>query len=119
MPDINNVTAILVALGTIFGGVALRYVDHWLTKKKQGLDEGVAWRKELREEVNTQKGEIDQLEAALDHWKGLYYDLREQYALLKVQLEIALSKIRREADHAQEMLPDPKELPPPPPAPKG
>lgn len=112
MPAIDNLTAILVFLGTVFGGVGLRYLDHWLTRRKASLDEGAAWRKELRDEVNTQKSEIDKLEAELDRWKGLYYDLRDQYALLKVQLEIALDRIRKEASRAEQILP--QSLPPPP-----
>jgi chromosome segregation ATPase len=111
--DIDSVTALLVAGGTVFGGIALRYVDHWLTKRKSTLDEGAAWRKELRDEVTAQKNEIEELEKQLDHWKVLYYDLREQYGLLKVQLEEAMSRIRREATRAEKMLPDPNKLPPP------
>ncbi len=106
-------SAILVFLGTVLGGVGLRYIDHLLTRKKQTLDEGAAWRKELREESNSRKLEIDELEAEVEKWRTMYYDLREQYALLKVQLEIALMQIKREADNAQQMLPDPLELPPP------
>lgn len=111
MPDIDP--TILVFLGTVFGGVGLRYVDHWLTRKKATIDEGAAWRAELRQENVNQKSEIDELEKRVEYWRDLYYDLRDAYALLKVQLEIALSKIKTEASKAEKILPSPKELPPP------
>lgn len=115
MPDIDP--AILVFLGTVFGGVGLRWVDHWLTKRKSTLDEGAAWRKEQREEIIAQDAKIEKLQADVIHWRDLYYDLREAYALLKVQLELALSKIKRQADDARDILPDPDDLPPPHPDP--
>lgn len=110
MPDIDP--AILVFLGTVFGGVGLRWVDHWLKKRKDTLDEGVAWRKEQREEIVAQDAKIEKLEAEVVRWRDLYYDLREAYALLKVQLELALSKIKHQADDARDMLPNPEDLPP-------
>jgi hypothetical protein len=106
-------SAWLVLLGTIFGGVGLRYIDHWLTRRKTSLDEGAAWRREQREEISGLKGDKDQLEAEVIKWRDLYYDLREAYALLKVQLEIALARIRKEADDAGQILPDPRKLPHP------
>lgn len=115
MFDAIDPSAWLVLLGTIFGGAGLRYVDHWLTRRKTSLDEGAAWRQEQRQEISGLKAENDKLEAEVTRWRDLYYDLREAYALLKVQLEVALSKIRREADQAEHMLPDPNKLPGPPP----
>jgi hypothetical protein len=110
MPDIDP--AILIFLGTVFGGVGLRWVDHWLTKRKSSMDEGAAWRKEQREEILSQDAKIEKLQVERDKWRDLYYDLREAYALLKVQLELALSKIKRQADDARDMLPEPDKLPP-------
>jgi hypothetical protein len=115
MPDIDP--AILVFLGTVFGGVGLRWVDHWLTKRKGLIEEGTAWRKEQREEIVAQDIKIERLEAEVTKWRDLYYDLREAYALLKVQLELALSKIKRQADDTRDLLPDPDDLPPPHPDP--
>lgn len=100
-------TAWLVLIGTLFGGAGLRYVDHWLSKRKVALDEGAAWRKELREEVTAQKTEIDDLEAQVEVWRAKYYDLRDAYTELKVQLELALHRIKAEANRAEKILPDP------------
>ena len=110
MPDLDP--SLWIFFGTVVGTVGLRWLDHWLTRRKTTLDEGAAWRKELREELGIQKQEIDQLEAQVEHWRSLYYDLKEAYTLLKVQLEFALAKIRDEAARAESILPDPKELPP-------
>jgi hypothetical protein len=112
-------SAILIFLGTVLGGVGLRYIDHLLTRKRQTLDEGAAWRKELRDESNARKQEIDELEAEVDKWRTMYYDLRDKYTLLKVQLELALTQIKNDADVAKNILPDPAELPPPHDHPEG
>lgn len=106
-------SAILIFLGTVMGGAGLRYIDHLLTRKRQTLDEGAAWRKELRDESQARKQEIEELEDEVDKWRAMYYDLRDQYAMLKVQLEVALTQIKNDADSARNMLPDPTALPPP------
>ena len=111
MPELDP--SVWIFLGTVVGTIGLRWLDHWLTKRKTNLDEGAAWRKELREELGMHKSEIDKLEEQVEHWRSLYYDLKEAYTLLKVQLEFALAKIKDEADKAGAILPDPKELPPP------
>ena len=101
-----TVTAVV---GTIFGGVGLRLVEHWLSRNKVRVDDAARIRDELRLEITAQREEIKQLEDDVDKWKNEYYDLRDKYVQIQTELTLALQRIKEEAEKAgiHEPLTDP------------
>jgi uncharacterized coiled-coil DUF342 family protein len=109
----------IALIGTLAGGVGLKFAEHWLGRSKVKVDEASKIRDELRLEITAQRQEIKDLETEADKWKKEYYDLREKYMTLQTELTLALQQIRQQAITAEgkaseisEKLPPP--LPPPP-----
>jgi len=90
----------IALIGTLCGGIGLKLLEYWLGKSKVKIDEATKLRDELRDELNNTRDEIKGLEAEVDKWKGLYYDLRDKYSDLNTQYLIALEKIKKEAEEA-------------------
>lgn len=96
MPHLDP--AWIALIGTLFGGIGLKVLEHWLGKSKVKVDEASRLRDELRIEINAQREEIKQLEAEVDKWRKDYYDLRDKYATLNTEYIIALERIKKEAE---------------------
>lgn len=92
---------IIALIGTIFGGVGLKLVEHWLGRSKIKVDDAARIRDELRLEITAQRAEIKQLEADVDKWREEYYNLRDKYVALQTELTLALQSIRNEAVKAE------------------
>lgn len=90
----------IALIGTIFGGVGLKVLEHWLGKSKVKIDEASKLRDELRIEITAQREEIKALESEVDRWRKDYYDLRDKYATLNTEYLIALERIKKEAEKA-------------------
>lgn len=87
--------------GTVFGGVGLKVVEHWLGRAKEREDANIAMREELRIELSHLRDRLAQsaqeeqrLEALVDKWQGAYYDLRDEKQRLVTELMIALEKLK-------------------------
>lgn len=94
----------IALIGTLFGGVALKVTDHWLSKAKNSSDDAKQIREELRSQITSQKEEINTLEDEVNEWRSKYYDLRDSYIKVQTELQIALEKIKREAEEADRKL---------------
>lgn len=90
----------IALIGTLAGGVGLKVAEHWLGRNRVKIDDASRIRDELRIEISAQRDEIRELEAAVDKWRSEYYNLRDQYSKLQVELTLALQNM--------------KKLPPPP-----
>lgn len=104
----------IALIGTVVGGVGLKVIEHWLGRNKVKTDDATQIRDELRQEITALRGEIKQLEADVDKWREQYYALMEKYLTKQTQLDIALQKIKDEAEAAlirakiaDEILPPP------------
>lgn len=86
--------------GTIFGGAGLELTKRWLNRSKDKDDTATLFRKELRDDLVSIKGELEGVERELDTWKEKYYTLYEKYLSVKGQLETALREIQRDANSA-------------------
>lgn len=91
----------IALIGTIFGGVGLKVLEHWLGKSKVKIDEAANLRNELRVEITAQREEIKALETEVNKWRADYYDLRDKYATLNTEYLITLEKLRMELDEAK------------------
>lgn len=91
----------IAGLCTAGGGVLVLLTEHWLSKRKRGIDEYVLHRDELRDEIKRLREEVEKLEDEVDKWRADYYDLRDQYIQVKTELQIALEGIKREAAKAE------------------
>lgn len=78
----------IALIGTVFGGVGLKVVDHYLSKNKVRIDDAARIRDELRIEITTLREDITKIEAERDKWRADYYDLRDKIADLQVQITL-------------------------------
>lgn len=102
----------IALIGTLFGGVVLKVTEHWLGKNKNSSDDAKQIREELRSQITSQKEEINSLEDEVNEWRSKYYDLRDSYIKVQTELQIALEKIKREAEEADRKLQQTDPTPP-------
>jgi hypothetical protein len=95
---------ILALIGTIFGGVGLKLVETWLGRAKVKQDDAAQIRGELRQQLTAQREEIEQLEAAVEKWRAMYYDLRDVKMKLEIELSHALQQIKQQSNKAQRIV---------------
>lgn len=107
MKELFNNAAFLTLLGTLFGGVGLKVVESWLGKAKEKHDAGAALRSELRLEIEGLRKQLvasateeQRLEAEIDRWRGLYYDLRDEKQKVVTELMIITEQLK----HLQSQL---------------
>src|SRR6476620_2384675 len=91
----------IAVVGTVFGGVGLKVLEHWLGKAKVKIDEASKLRDELRIEITAQREEIKALEAEVDTWREKFYDLRDKYSELNTEYLINLEKLKKEVLEAE------------------
>ena len=104
--------AVIALIGTIFGGVGIKFAEHWLGRGKIKIDDATQIRNELRLEITVQREEIKQLEKDVDRWREEYYTLRDKYVALNTELTLALQSIKTEATEAQLKVEEVERLPP-------
>lgn len=92
MPEIT--TAWIAVIGTMLGGVGLKFVEHWLSRSKVRDDTAAQLRNELRTEIQGLKTELTNVEADLDKWRGKYYELMDNFIKVKSELETAMRKLQ-------------------------
>lgn len=66
-------SALYGTIGALFMGTVVQYINKLFNRKKDRLEEHLALRKELREELDAVKEEVQALQKALDEWKEKYY----------------------------------------------
>lgn len=78
--------AIYASLAGLVVGVLVKVVNSSVDKRKTALDEHLALRKELREELDAVKQEMYALQQQLDEWKDKYYHQVELTNTLRVDI---------------------------------
>jgi chromosome segregation ATPase len=94
----------IALITTVFAGVGLKIAEHFLSRPRERVDEASKFRDELRIQIDNQREEIKELETGLERWRSEYYDLRDKYNKLQLELTLALERLKEEA----------KQIPPPP-----
>ncbi|ASR76616.1 hypothetical protein SEA_TRIBUTE_225 [Streptomyces phage Tribute] len=92
MPEIT--TAWIALIGTVLGGVGLKFVEHWLSRSKVRDDTAAQLRTELRTEIQGLKTELNNVESDLDKWRGKYYELMDNFIKVKSELETAMRQLQ-------------------------
>jgi len=93
MPEIT--TAWIALIGTVLGGVGLKFVEHWLSRSKVRDDTASQLRTELRTEIQGLKTELNNVESDLDKWRGKYYELMDNFIKVKSELEMAMRTLKQ------------------------
>lgn len=79
-------SAIIAALGALIVGVFMKFISKLTDKRKDTLNEHLELRRELREELDAVKQEINTLQKELDEWREKYYHQVEVTTLLQAEL---------------------------------
>jgi len=83
----------IALIGTVFGGVGLKIIDHQLSKNKIRVDDAARIRDELRIEITSLRDEINKLEVERDKWRADYYDLRDKINSLTTELALLQNQL--------------------------
>jgi peptidoglycan hydrolase CwlO-like protein len=83
--EINS--AIYGTVGALLAGALIQLANKFLNRKKDKLEEHLSLRKELREELDAVKHELNELQKALDEWKEKYYHQVEVTNELKMEVQ--------------------------------
>ncbi len=90
----------IALIGTLFGGVGLKVLEHWLGRNAVKIDEATKIRDELRVDILSLREQLREQERLVDEWQEKYYDLRDKYSSLNTEYLIALEKIKAAAEEA-------------------
>ncbi len=71
----------LAFAGTIFGGVGLKILEHFLNRGKTKNDIATQLRNELREDIRELQKRVDELEAENEKWRARAFKAEEEVAL--------------------------------------
>lgn len=85
----------IALIGTIFGGIGLKFAEKWLGRSKERFDDALQIRDELRIEINAQREEIKELEADVERWRAEYYNLRDAHIKIQTELTLAMENLNR------------------------
>lgn len=92
---------LIALIGTLFGGVGLKLIESWLGRAKAKQDAGAAMRAELRLEIDGLRAQLQaasteeqRLEAEVERWRGLYYDLRDEKQRVVTELQIVMERLK-------------------------
>ena len=96
MPEIT--TAWIALIGTVLGGVGLKFVEHWLSRSKVRDDTASQLRAELRTEIQGLKTELNNVESDLDKWRSKYYELMDNFIKVKSELETAMRRLQQNSN---------------------
>ena len=79
-------TAIYAAIAGLLVGAIIKFFNTLSDNSRSELDTHLVLRKELREELDTVKAEIQRLQGELDDWKQRYYSQVENTGELKLAI---------------------------------
>lgn len=68
----------IALIGTLFGGVVLKFMEKFLARSGEKQDYATKIRDEIRKDLTQSKEEARLLEKELDEWKMKYYLLLEE-----------------------------------------
>lgn len=68
---------VVAVIGTIMGGVGLKFAEHYLGRNKIKIDDARLIRDELRSQITDLKKENQELEDDVVHWREKYFKVYE------------------------------------------
>jgi chromosome segregation ATPase len=84
----------IALIGTVCGGVGLKFAEKWLGRDREKASDATQIRDELRIEIIAQRDEIKQLEIEVSKWREEYYNLRDQHVKLQTDLTLAIERLK-------------------------
>lgn len=102
--EILSPTATTAGLVTVLGTVLLKVVEKFLSVSTSDdesttlLEEHSSLRKELRDELDTVKDELQAIRREVDEWREKYYHQVEITNTLSVEVNILKSRLRKYED---------------------
>jgi peptidoglycan hydrolase CwlO-like protein len=97
--DNINTPIFATTIGLILG-VIFKLFNLFTENSKSDLETHLALRKELREELDTVKEELQKLQTELDEWKQKYYNQVE----ITNELKLAIVRMREELNEQKKNL---------------
>jgi chromosome segregation ATPase len=99
--ELLNNSGFVAIVGTIFGGAGLEIIRRFMDRKQKKTDDASKIRAELRQQIEDLRAqeakwstEEQRLEAEIERWKGLYYDLKEDNLRTIGELQNLTAKLR-------------------------
>jgi hypothetical protein len=80
-----EVGAVYGLIGTLIGGVGVKFLERVFARGDRKLDDATAIRKELWEELNRLRLRIESLEGELDEWREKYFAVLAENTELKIE----------------------------------
>lgn len=74
--------SIYALLGTILGGVGVKFLERWIARDAQKQDAETKLRDELWKEMANLRGELATVRTELDDWKERYFALYKEHSEL-------------------------------------
>lgn len=71
--------------GAIIGALGIKLIEKLFRMNRRESSEAREIRRELKEEIKNLNLKIESVHSDLDHWKGKYYRLSEENAVLKIK----------------------------------
>ena len=95
MPDPSVLPTELTTAGAavLIGSAFIKLVEKWLDKPLN--DEHTSLRKELREELNIVKKELEALREEVDEWREKYYNQVETTNELLFEVSVLKTRLRK------------------------
>lgn len=101
MKELLSNPGFIAVTTTILGGIGLKVVETWLGRAKSKSDADLAYRTELRADIDRLRQQLLDSEAEearlhleIEKWKNAYYDLRDEKQKVVTDLTITLEKLR-------------------------
>ena len=95
MPDPNMLSPDLTTAGAVvlIGSAFVKLIEKWLNKPLN--DEHTSLRRELREELNIVKKELEDLREEVDEWREKYYNQVETTNELLFEVSVLKTRLRK------------------------
>ncbi len=88
--DLNQILTsdgFIATVGALFGGAGARILDKTLSRKSDHYSEAERLRSELREEIDSLRKQVAELETEVVTWRERYWKFFEESAHLRAELD--------------------------------
>lgn len=94
--------ALIGLAGTLFGGVVLKIIEHFLSRNQRKDTLAAELRKELREDLVTIKKELKEESEESEQWRSRYWEIKAELLMVNHKTNEAVKVI--DSNHPEEHL---------------
>lgn len=102
--------SVLALISAIFGGAALELIKAIVSRKSVKDKTATDLRAELRDEVRYLREQLKEAEEEKERLRENYYKLRDEFSLIKNDLDQALQRLKEQAAEAQQIVQEIKDI---------